>query len=79
MYYISYINEKIVYYKDSTYLDTNHFFASSYFEPLVFNYDYEKNSQITLNKSGMFEAFYMPKKQMAVILELLHHILFNHT
>ena len=62
MYYISYINEKIVYYKDSTYLDTNHFFASSYFEPLVFNYDYEKNSQITLNKSGMFEAFYYAKK-----------------
>lgn len=70
MYYINFVNEKIVYYKDSTYLDTNHFSVSSYFEPLVFNYDYEKNSKITLNKSGIFKAFYYAKKANGSFLRI---------
>ncbi len=58
MYYFKVKNEKVVTYKDPTYLDTDHFVAMSYFEKLDFVYDEALNSDISLNNSAKYLATY---------------------
>lgn len=57
-YHINYINEKIVSYKDSSYLDVNHFSVESYFECLEFKYNNQLNEHISLTTSGAYDATY---------------------
>ncbi len=60
-YHIIFNNTKEVYYKDKTYLDTDHFLVESYFTNLTFLYDKDLNKDINLNKSNMYEAYYKAK------------------
>lgn len=58
-YHIVYNNEKVITYKDNSYLDTSHFKVDSFFEELKFTYDQTLNESINLNISGEYDAYYV--------------------